>query len=105
MVGGLVEQQQVGLRREHARQRRARQLAARERAERPVGVLDLEAEAAQDLLEARAPRVAADGFELGLRVRVRAQHVVARVAGRHAALQLAQPVLGGVHVGQALADV
>ena len=105
VVRGLVEQQQVGLRREHARERRARQLAARERAERPVGVLDPEAQSAQDLLEARAPGVAAHRFELGLRVRVGAQHVVAAVALRHAALELAQPVLGGVHVGQALADV
>ena len=78
VVRRLVEQQQVGLRRQHARERRARQLAARERAERPVGVLDLEAQAAQDLLEARAPRIAAHGLELGLRVRVGAQHVVAR---------------------------
>ena len=105
VVRRLVEQQQVGLRREHARERRAGQLHARERSERPVGVFDLEAQAAQDFLEARPPGVAADRFELGLRVCVRAQDVVGVLARGHAALEVAQAILGGVHVGQALADV
>ena len=72
---------------------------------RTVCVLDAEAQSAQDLLEARSPGIAADRFQLGLRVRVGAQHVVAAVALRHAALELAQAVLRGVHVGKALADI
>ncbi len=105
VVRGLVEQQEVGLSREHASERCARQLTAREGAERSLRVLDPEAQPAQDLLESRAPGVAAHGLELGLRVRVGAQHIVAPVPGRHAALELGQSILGGVHVGQALADV
>ena len=48
VVRRLVEQQQVGLRRERARERRARQLAAREGRERPVEVGIGEAEPAHD---------------------------------------------------------
>ena len=52
VVRRLVEQQQVGLRRKRARERRARQLAAGERGERPVEVGFGEAEPAHD----RRPR-------------------------------------------------
>ena len=47
VVRRLVEEEQVGIARERARERGARQLAAGERAERPVEVVVGEAEAAQ----------------------------------------------------------
>ena len=59
VVRRLVEQDQVGVAAERARQRGARQLAARERGERPVEVDLGEAEAAHDGVRALAPRVAA----------------------------------------------
>ena len=67
VVRRLVEQQQVGLRRERARERGARQLAARERRERPVEVVVGEAEAADDAGRAVAPVVAARVLEPRLR--------------------------------------
>ena len=48
VVGGLVEQQQVGLGGERARERRARQLAAGERRERAVEVVVDETQAVDD---------------------------------------------------------
>ena len=46
VVRGLVEQQQVGVAGERARERAARELAAREGVQRPVEVVVLEAEPA-----------------------------------------------------------
>ena len=54
VVRRLVEQQQVGVRRERARERGARQLAARERLERALELLVDEPEPAQDRPEARS---------------------------------------------------
>ena len=59
VVRRLVEQQQVGVARERARERRARQLAAGERVEPPVEIGVAEAEPAQDGGRAVAPAVAA----------------------------------------------
>ena len=70
VVRRLVEQQQVGLGGERARQRGPRQLAARERRERPVEVGVGEAEAAHDGGGAVAPVVAARMLEPALRRRV-----------------------------------
>ena len=67
MVRRLVEQQQVGLRGECPRERRARQLAARERVQRPVEVGVGEAEPAHDRGRAVAPVVAARVLEPRLR--------------------------------------
>ena len=55
MVGGLVQQQEVGLGRQRPGQRRPGQLAARERAQLAVEVGGREAESARDRLEPRAP--------------------------------------------------
>ena len=63
VVRRLVEQQQVGLRGERARERGARQLAAGEGRERPVEVVVREAEPAHDGRRAVAPVVAAGVLE------------------------------------------
>ena len=89
VVGGLVEEQDVGLRRQRTDERRARQLAARERAQRPVEVGRREPQAARDRLEPRPPRVAAGALELTLRRVVAAKDGVGRVLG-HPRLELAQ---------------
>ena len=81
VVRRLVEQQQVGVAAERARERRARQLAARERAQRPVEVLVGEAEAAQHRGRVVAPAVAARVLEPRLRLRVAVQRrLVVRAA-------------------------
>ncbi len=68
VVRRLVEQQQVGVAAERARERRARQLAAREGAQRPVEALVGEAEAAHDRGRVVAPAVAARVLEPRLRL-------------------------------------
>ena len=60
VVGRLVEQQQVGLGGERARERGARELAAGERLELAVEVGIDEAEAMEVLVGPLAPRVATD---------------------------------------------
>ena len=55
VVGRLVEQQEVGVPGQGARERGARQLAARERGQRAVEVLVAEAEAVQRGVDALAP--------------------------------------------------
>ena len=70
MVRRLVQQQQVGIAAERARERRARQLAAGEGAQRPVEALVGEAEPAHDLRRVVAPAVAARVLEPRLRGRV-----------------------------------
>jgi hypothetical protein len=57
VVGGLVEQQQCGLRHEEAGEVRTHHPAAGERARRQVGIALLEAEAGEDLLRAGLQRV------------------------------------------------
>jgi hypothetical protein len=79
VVRRLVEEQQVGLRGERATERRARELAARERRQRAVEVGVGEAEVVQDRGRPVAPRVAAAVLELGLAPRVA---VVQRSVGR-----------------------
>ena len=68
VVRRLVEQQQVGVAAERARERGARQLAAREGAQRPVEVVVGEAEPAHDRAVALAPAVAAGVLEPRLRL-------------------------------------
>ena len=63
VVRRLVEQQQVGVAAERARERGARQLAARERLQAPVEVVVVEAEPAQDGRLPLAPVVAAGVLE------------------------------------------
>ena len=81
VVRRLVEQQQVGIAAERACERRARQLAAGERAERPVEVLVREAEPAQRRRRVVAPAVAARVLEPRLRLGVAVQRrLVVRAA-------------------------
>ena len=67
MVRRLVEQQQVGVAAERPPERGARELAARERAQRAVEMLLREAEAAQYRCRVIAPAVSARMLEPRLR--------------------------------------
>jgi hypothetical protein len=69
-----------------ARERGAGQLAAGEGRERAVGLLGVEAEAAEDGEDVVAPAVAATGFEPLLGGGVGAHRLLARLAG-HLPLQ------------------
>jgi hypothetical protein len=93
VVGRLVEQQQVGLARERAAQRRARELAAGERRQEPVDVRVLEAEVVQHVRRAVAPRVAAAVLELALPARVAVVQRRLGRAGGHLLLHAPQVVL------------
>ena len=104
VVGRLVQQEEVRLRRQCAGERRAGQLPARERGEVAVELVHLEPEPAHGLARLVAPSVAACDLEAGLGVRVRGQGGVAGV-GRHPLLQLSQPALDLEHPAQAADDV
>jgi hypothetical protein len=91
VVGGLVEEQEVGVAGQRPRQRCARQLPARERGQHPVEVLVAKAEPVQRRVDAFAPGVAAGVLEPRLGVGIRAHD--GEVALGHAALELRQPLL------------
>ena len=99
MVRRLVEQQQIGVARERAAERGARQLAARERLELPVEVVVAEAEPAQHRGGAVAPVPAARVLEPRLRLAVAAHRRVVVGAARHRLLELAQLLLDPHQVG------
>ena len=99
VVRRLVEQQQVGVARERAAERGARQLAARERLELPVEVVVAEAEPAQHRGGAVAPVPAAGVLEARLRLAVAAHRRVVVGAARHRLLELAQLLLDPHQVG------
>ena len=82
VVRRLVEQQQVGVGRQRARERGARQLAAGERVERPVEIGVAEPEAAEDRCGTVAPGPAARVLEPRLRLAVAAQRRRRVVASR-----------------------
>ena len=105
VVGRLVEQQHVGVGRQRARQRRARQLAAREGRELALHVGLFEAESAQYGLDVDAPRVAADLVELGLRRRVGVHGGVGVVAARHRLFELGQAPLDRLNIAEQLGHV
>ena len=105
VVRRLVEQQQVRVAAERARERRARQLAAGERVEQAVEIRLAEAEAARDRADALAPVVAAGVLEPRLRLRVAAERLRAVLARRHRLLQLPQLLLDRDEVGGAGEDV
>ena len=88
MVGRLVEQQQVGLGGERARQRGARELAAGERSQRAVEIVVDEPEAMDDRARPLAPAIAADGLEARLHARVAVHGLL--VARGHRVLQALQ---------------
>src|SRR5205823_13174690 len=85
---------QVRIARERPRERRARELAAGERLQRPVEVGIAEAEAAQDRRRALAPVVAAGVLEARLRLGVAAQRRRPVLAGCHVLLEAPQLVFG-----------
>ena len=93
VVGRLVEQQQVGIAGERARQRRARELAAGERRQRAVEVLVAEAEAVQRRVDRLAPVVAAGVLQPRLRGRVGVQRGAVDGAVGHRLLERRQPLL------------
>src|SRR5581483_8223178 len=105
VVRRLVEQQQVGLSRECARQRRTRQLAAREAVQRPLEVVVREAEAADDRARTVAPVVAARVLEACLRLRVAPKRRRVVRAARQRRLERAQVGLGRGEVGGTREDV
>ena len=76
VVRRLVEEEEIRASRKSARERRARQLPAGERAERPVELVVGEAEAAHGRCGAIAPGPAARVLEPGLRLRVAPQRRV-----------------------------
>ena len=80
VVGGLVEQQQVGIARERARQRRAGQLAAGERLQRAVQVLVAEPEPVQRRVDRLAPVVPAGVLEPALGAARRRRSVASSIA-------------------------
>ena len=82
VVRRLVEQEQIGVARERAAERGARQLAARERLELPVEVVVVEAEPAQHRGGAVAPVPAARVLEPRLRLAVAAHGRVVVGAAR-----------------------
>ncbi len=101
MVRRLVEQQQVRLRRERTRERRACELAAGERAQRPVEVVVGEAQPAHDGRRAVAPVVPARMLEPSLRLGVAAQHGGVVLARGHPLFERAQLALDRRQVGGA----
>ena len=105
VVGGLVQQQQVGLAGQRPRQRGPGQLAAGEGVQLPLEVLRREAEAARDPLQARAPGVAAGPLEGRLGGPVVAQRGLVAVALGHSPLDPAQIGLELGRGGGALAHV
>ena len=105
VVGGLVEQQQVGIAGQRAGQRRARELAAAEGLQAAVHVRVAEAEPVQRAVDALAPGVAARVLEprLGARVRVERGGVVRALGHRvlelgQARLEVEQVLGAGEHV-------
>src|SRR5207245_386534 len=100
VIGRLVEQEEVGIAAEGAREGRARQLAAGERVELPIEVMLREAEAADDRRGVIAPAVPARMLELRLRLGVPSQGCVGVVAGRHRLLESLQLRLDRDEVGR-----
>jgi hypothetical protein len=93
VVRRLVEEEQVGVAAERARERGARQLAAGEGAKRPVEVLLREAEPAHDGGCVVAPRIPARVLEPPLRLRVTVERRLRVIACRHRLLEPAQLLL------------
>ena len=101
VVGGLVEQQQVGVAGERPGERGARELAAGEGAQLAVELLVREAQAVQRGERLRAPVPAARVLEAGLGDGIAPKQVrIARVL-RHRALDRSQPLLERDQVGAA----
>ena len=105
VVRGLVEQQEIRVAGEGARQRAASELAAAECAEGAVEVGVLEAEAAHRGHRLLAPVVAAGVLEPRLRAGVPVEGGVVALALRHLGLELLELAFEGEQVAAALEDV
>jgi hypothetical protein len=81
VVGGLVEQEPIGVLKQERRQVRPRPLPAAQGGERPVPHVARKGQARQDLLDALGVGVAAAGLEVGLHGPVSRQEVGAAAAG------------------------
>ena len=90
VVGGLVEQQEVGVAGQRAGERGAGQLTAAERREAAVEVLVAEAEAVQRRVDALAPVVAAGVLEPRLRAGVGVERRAVGGAVGHRVLELGE---------------
>src|SRR5581483_9336997 len=105
VVRRLVEEEQVGIAAQRARERGTRQLAAGERPQRPVEILRRETEPAHDRRRVIAPAVAARVLEPRLRLGVAIERrLVVRPAG-HRLLEPAELVLRRDEVPRAGEDV
>ena len=93
VVRRLVEEEEIRASGKSARERRARQLSAGERAERPVELVVGEAEAAHRRCGAVAPGPSARVLEPGLRLGIAPERRVAVVTVRHRLLEPSQLVL------------
>ena len=87
VVGGLVEEDEVGIAGQGARERRAGDLTAREGRELAVEVVVVEAEAANDCAGVVAPPVPARVLEAGLGARVGRERRLVVVACGHRLLE------------------
>ncbi len=92
VIGRLVQEQQVGVGGEHARERRTGELAAREGVEAPVELGIGESKAVQGCDRPLTPVPATGMLEPPLRARVAVEQVAVLRALRHLALQPAQLV-------------
>ena len=101
VVRRLVEQQQIGIAAERARERGARQLAAGEGVEGTVQIRVAETQPTDDRPDAFAPVVAARVLEARLRLGVAPQRRRPVVAGGHRLLETAQLALRLDEVGGA----
>ena len=101
VVRRLVQEQEIRSAAERTCERGAGQLAAGERAQRPVEIVVDESETADDGARVLAPGVAARVLEPGLRGRVRVERAgVVRAAG-HRLLEPPQLTLCGDEIGRA----
>ena len=105
MVGRLVEQQNVWLGRQGARECGAGQLAPGERRQLAVHVAVFEAEATQDRLDVHAPAVATSLVERELRIRVGVHGGIRMVAASHRGLEFAERTLDSLDVAEQLGDI
>src|SRR5205085_12357816 len=90
VVRRLVEEEEIRVAAQRASERRARQLAAREGAERAVEVVLSEAEPTYDRSRVVAPRVAAGMLEPRLCLGVAVQRRLRVVSRRHRLLEALQ---------------
>ncbi len=101
VVRRLVQEHEIGVAAERARQRGARQLSAGERVQAAVEILVREAEAAHDRGRVVAPGIAARVLEPGLRLGVAGHRCRVMDSARHRRLERLQLLLERDQVGRA----